>query len=84
MSRNYYGEKKVKNAKASREGPFGPLVPPLKSGLRVVLVQTSLMSLGVFFLILKYAFQETELGRSLQPQRLLLAEARSARRTRQP
>lgn len=34
------------------------------------------MSLGVFFLILKYAFQETE-------QRLLLAVARSARRTRQ-
>lgn len=28
----------------------------------LLLLQTSLMSLGVFFLILKYAFQETELG----------------------
>lgn len=42
------------------------------------------MSLGVFFLILNYVFQETQLGRSLRPQRPLLPAARTARRARPP
>lgn len=41
------------------------------------------MSLGVFFLILKYAFQETELRCPLLPQRPLLLAARNTWRTRQ-
>jgi len=56
-------------------GPFGPVVPPLRSldwrlllffsSSFLLLFQTPLMSLGVFFRILKYVFQEAEL-RGLQ------------------
>lgn len=52
-------------------------------GLRVFLVQTSLMSLGVFFLILKYAFQETELRCSPRTQRPLPPVALNAGRSGQ-
>lgn len=47
----------------------------------LLLLQTSLMSLGVFFLILNYAFQETELSclqaALLRAQRPLLSAARN-------
>lgn len=71
--------------KGNREGPFGPLVPPLHSfEFRVFLLQTSLMSLGVFFLIQKYAFQETELSclqaAGLQAQRPLMSASRTTPR----
>lgn len=51
-----------------------------------LLLQTSLMSLGVFFLIQKYAFQETELSRLraawLRPQRPLVSASRKTPRKR--